>query len=125
MYRKIRQLIGLLNSMVNSGEQHSTTSQTLLSEVSNLLTMKENEQDTCDHINGLKWILNPEEGQAYITVYNRASEGFPESINMDWCHSFKHCPLCGALNKFPEDDQRLGEKVITPDYRKKNEEEGG
>lgn len=60
-------------------------------------------QQYCNHIRGRVYTLNPEEGPAWIQVWQR-TEG-PQAREEDWVYAFTHCPLCGEkLPDPPEDD---------------------
>lgn len=55
----------------------------------------------CKHIIGRAWMLNPEEGPAWVSSHVRGDATPPKDLS-DWCFAFKFCPCCGAELTPPE-----------------------
>lgn len=60
----------------------------------------------CDHVLGIAFELNGEEGPAWIRSYQRESNYVKD--HTDWIRYFPHCPVCGERNiEVHEDIARL------------------
>lgn len=54
----------------------------------------------CRHVLGLAWVLNSEEGPAFVKAWQYADKHSKDPT--DWTVVFAHCPECGAKNTIPE-----------------------
>jgi hypothetical protein len=57
----------------------------------------------CRHIYGSVWILNPNEGPAYLQHFIRPKDEPPEHFS-SYRYWFNHCPCCGIKNPPPPVD---------------------
>ena len=60
----------------------------------------------CDHIVGIAWVLNDEEGDAYIRKFIKRGM-IPELDWCDWTLQFMNCPLCGEALELIDDVEVL------------------
>lgn len=54
-------------------------------------------QTQCDHVIGVAWDLNDQEGPSFVRVWARESKPLSESA--EWAVVFDFCPVCGEKNK--------------------------
>lgn len=62
-------------------------------------------EEKCDCIIGVAYMLNHEEGPAWIKAYVHKSSSEP--LEDDWSTLFQHCPKCGAKNDHTGRDETL------------------
>ena len=76
-------------------ENNNTIPDSTLEFIKNSALLAE-EQAKCNHILGKAFELNPEEGPAWLHVYQKADKY--EKDFSDWIIYYPHCPSCGARN---------------------------
>ncbi len=59
---------------------------------------------TCTHVVGSAWMLNPEEGQAWV-VRLVPEGGKPDESQ--WVYKFQFCPCCGARLEVDAEDEQV------------------
>ena len=91
----LKQLAGMLNKEHPRAHQLLGRVWRVNSPILRRIDQELRPKTACTHILGRAWLLNPEEGHAFIVRFVPAGAEPPDE---DWIERFAFCPCCGARN---------------------------